>query len=107
MRFRALLLGFAAVLFGCVSAAIAADLPIAEPADQYVRICDAFGAGFFYIPGTDTCLKLGGYVRAESHYVDGDTEILLGGGTNPNSTTGPAAPAPTSCSTRRRPPISG
>ena len=24
-----------------------------------------YGAGFFYIPGTDTCMKLGGYVRAD------------------------------------------
>jgi hypothetical protein len=42
---------------------------------EYVRICDAFGAGFFYIPGTDTCLKVGGYVRAESHWVDGDPDL--------------------------------
>ncbi len=32
---------------------------------QYVKICSLYGAGFFYIPGTDTCLKIGGYVRAE------------------------------------------
>jgi hypothetical protein len=32
---------------------------------QYVKICSLYGAGFFYIPGTDTCLKVGGYVRAE------------------------------------------
>jgi hypothetical protein len=30
-----------------------------------VRICSLYGAGFFYIPGTDTCIKLGGYLRAE------------------------------------------
>ncbi|MGH6859794.1 MAG: porin [Phyllobacterium sp.] len=30
---------------------------------EYVRVCDAYGAGFFYIPGTDTCLKIDGYVR--------------------------------------------
>lgn len=29
---------------------------------EYVRICDAYGTGFFYIPGTDTCLRVGGYV---------------------------------------------
>ena len=22
---------------------------------QYVKICSLYGAGFFYIPGTDTC----------------------------------------------------
>src|SRR6185437_10976819 len=32
---------------------------------QYVKICSLYGAGFFYIPGTDTCIKIGGYVRAE------------------------------------------
>ena len=81
MNFRALVLGSAAVVAGAAGAR-AADLPTAEPADQYVRICDAFGTGFFYIPGTDTCLKLSGYARAESHYVDGDPDVLRGGGKN-------------------------
>ena len=26
---------------------------------EYVRICDAYGSGFYYIPGTETCLKIG------------------------------------------------
>jgi hypothetical protein len=30
-----------------------------------VKICSLYGAGFYYIPGTDTCLKLGGYLRAD------------------------------------------
>jgi hypothetical protein len=38
---------------------------------EYVKICSIYGAGFFYIPGTDTCIKIGGWVRAE--YVVGDT----------------------------------
>jgi len=33
-----------------------------EPA-EYVRICDVYGAGYYYIPGTETCLKVGGYLR--------------------------------------------
>ncbi|MET3582205.1 hypothetical protein ABID19_005263, partial [Mesorhizobium robiniae] len=33
-----------------------------EPA-EYVRICDVYGAGYFYIPGTETCLRIGGYLR--------------------------------------------
>src|SRR5690606_23236368 len=43
----------------------AADAIIAaEPEPmEYVRVCDAFGTGYFYIPGTETCLKVGGYVR--------------------------------------------
>jgi len=80
MRFSALLLGSASLL-AAADIAAAADLPIAEPV-QYVRICDAFGAGFFYIAGTDTCLRISGYVRAETHWVDGDTELLRPGGTN-------------------------
>jgi hypothetical protein len=50
------------VVFG---GAQAADLPVKAKAIEYVRICSAYGAGFFYIPGTDTCLKIGGYLRAD------------------------------------------
>ena len=35
---------------------------------QYVKICSLYGAGFYYIPGTDICLKIGGWVRAEYTY---------------------------------------
>jgi hypothetical protein len=45
----------------------AADLSIAEPVD-YVKVCDAFGAGYWYIPGTDTCLKIGGYVQFDVYF---------------------------------------
>jgi len=69
MKLKSLLFGSAAVL-AAGTGAQAADLPTVEPV-EYVRICDAFGTGFFYIPGTDTCLKLSGYVRAEWHVVDG------------------------------------
>ncbi|MEY9751149.1 hypothetical protein ABIF65_010523 [Bradyrhizobium japonicum] len=31
-----------------------------------MKICSLYGAGFYYIPGTDTCIKLGGYLRAET-----------------------------------------
>ena len=43
----------------------AADLPVKAKAVEYVRICSPYGAGFFYIPGTDTCIKLGGYLHAD------------------------------------------
>ena len=68
MTLKSLLFGSAAVL-AAGTGAQAADLPIAEPV-EYVRICDAFGAGFYYLPGTDTCLKVGGQVRVEAHWVD-------------------------------------
>ena len=29
------------------------------------KSCSAFGAGFVQIPGTDTCVKIGGYVTIE------------------------------------------
>lgn len=50
--------------------AYAADAIVAaEPEPmEYVRVCDAFGTGYFYIPGTQTCLKIGGYVRFDSNY---------------------------------------
>jgi hypothetical protein len=55
-----------------VASAQAADLPSKKAAPvSYVKVCDAYGAGFFNIPGTDTCVKLGGYVRAEYQYVPG------------------------------------
>ncbi|MBU0585438.1 MAG: porin [Alphaproteobacteria bacterium] len=49
------------------SAAHAADpVVVAEPEPmEYVRICEAYGVGFYYIPGTETCLKVGGYVRMD------------------------------------------
>jgi hypothetical protein len=48
-----------------VGGAQAADLPVKAKAIEYVKICSQYGAGFFFIPGTDTCIKLGGYVRAD------------------------------------------
>jgi hypothetical protein len=61
---RTLILGSAAGLLA-ISGAQAADLPVKAKAVEYVRICSLYGAGFFYIPGTDTCIKLGGYLRAD------------------------------------------
>jgi hypothetical protein len=59
-----LILGTAAGLMA-VSAAHAADLPVKAKAVEYVKICTPYGVGFFFIPGTDTCIKLGGYLRAD------------------------------------------
>ncbi|SFC90697.1 Porin subfamily protein [Bosea sp. CRIB-10] len=62
---KSLLLGSAAGI-AAVAGAQAADLPSRKAAPvEYVRVCSAYGAGFFYIPGTDTCLRVGGRVRAE------------------------------------------
>lgn len=65
---KSLLLGSAAAL-AATTGAQAADLPSKKAAPvEYVRVCSAYGAGFFYIPGTDTCLRVGGRVRAEYRY---------------------------------------
>ncbi len=82
MTIKGILLGTAAAL-AAVSGAQAADAIVAaapEPA-EYVRVCDAFGTGYFYIPGTETCLKISGYVRAEVDYSS------LSGGRNWNAKT--------------------
>ena len=54
-----------------MSGAQAADLPVKAKAVEYVRICSLYGAGFFYIPGTDTCIKLGGYLRVDTTFNGG------------------------------------
>src|SRR5215510_8112477 len=61
---KRLLLGSAAGLVA-VSGTQAADLPVKAKPVQYVKICNLYGEGFYYIPGTDICLKVGGYVRSD------------------------------------------
>ena len=69
MNIKSLLLGSAAALIA-VSGARAADaVVVAEPEPaEYVRICDVYGAGYFYIPGTETCLRVGGYIRYDAGF---------------------------------------
>ena len=62
---KSLLLG-AAAGFVAMSGAQAADLPVKAKPVEYVKICSAYGAGFYYIPGTDICLRVGGYVFVET-----------------------------------------
>jgi hypothetical protein len=67
--FKSLLLGSAAGLIA-VTGASAADLGVKKPAPvEYVKVCSAFGAGFFYVPGSDACLQISGRVRAEYRYM--------------------------------------
>src|SRR5579864_4173802 len=61
---KSLLLGSAAG-FVAVAGAQAADLPVKAKPVEYVRVCSMYGAGFWYVPGTDTCLKIGSYARGE------------------------------------------
>jgi Porin subfamily len=64
---KSLLLGTAAGLVA-VAGAQAADMPVKAKPVQYVKICSLYGDGFYYIPGTDTCLKLGGFLRVQGEY---------------------------------------
>ena len=64
---KSLLLGSAAGL-AAVTAGQAADLPVKAKPVEYVKICSIYGAGFYYMPGTDLCIKIGGWVRAEAMY---------------------------------------
>ena len=61
---KRLLLGSTAGLVA-VGGAQAADLPVKAKPVEYVKICSLYGEGFYYIPGTDICLKIGGYVQAD------------------------------------------
>ena len=62
---KSLLLGTAAGLLA-VAGAQAADMPVKAKPVQYVKICSLYGDGFYYIPGTDTCIKIGGYLRVQT-----------------------------------------
>jgi hypothetical protein len=65
---KSLLLGSAAGLTA-VAGAQAADLPVRKAvAVEYVRVCTAYGAGFFYIPGTDTCIRIQGLASFNYQY---------------------------------------
>jgi hypothetical protein len=67
---RNVILGSAASLLA-IGGAQAADLPVKAKAVEYVRICSLYGAGFWYIPGTDTCMKIGGYLRVDTTFNGG------------------------------------
>ena len=76
---KRLLLG-AAAGFVAVAGAQAADLPVKAKPVQYVKICTLYGDGFYYIPGTNTCLKLGGYVRVQAETNMGSGAVATGDG---------------------------
>lgn len=82
MRIKSLILATSVTLIS-TSLSQAADAVIveAEPIN-YVRVCDAYGSGYFFIPGTETCIRFGGYVRSgfEKFSIDGITGGSLTGG---------------------------
>jgi len=56
----------------------AADLPVKAKPVEYVKVCSLYGAGFYYIPGTDICLKVGGYVRVQAEWNAGSNGLAYG-----------------------------
>jgi hypothetical protein len=74
---KSLLLGTAAGLVA-VAGAQAADMPVKAAPVQYVKICSLYGDGFYYIPNTDTCIKMGGYARVQAEYNMGGGGVPVG-----------------------------
>jgi hypothetical protein len=78
---RRIVLATAVALAAAVSSGVAQTLTQPNPASQaetpppkdaaksrhtgHVKTCDAYGAGFRNIPGTDACLKIGGSVTVD------------------------------------------
>ena len=76
---KSLLLGSAAGLVA-VAGAQAADLPVKAKPVEYVRVCSLYGAGFWYVPGTDTCLKIGSFVRVQTSWNTSGSDVPIGAG---------------------------
>ena len=74
---KSLLLGSAAGLMA-VTAGQAADLPVKAKPVEYVKVCSLYGAGFYYMPGTDMCIKIGGWTRAEATYGQMNSNMTWG-----------------------------
>jgi hypothetical protein len=63
-----------------VAGAQAADLPVKAKPVEYVKVCSLYGAGFWYVPGTDTCIKIGAFVKLQNSYnMAGTGPFMLGG----------------------------
>jgi len=75
---KSLLLVSAAGFVVAASGAMAADLPVKAKPVEYVKVCSLYGAGFYYVPGTDICMKVGGYIRYQQDFGQGSS-ISVGG----------------------------
>jgi len=61
-----ILMGTAAALVAVAGAEAAdSDLPVKAKPVEYVKVCSLYGAGFWYVPGTDTCIKIGAFVKLD------------------------------------------
>ncbi len=76
---KRVLLGSAAGIIAAAGAQ-AADLPVKAKPVEYVKVCSLYGAGFWYVPGTDTCIKIGAYAKLQTEYNMAATgPFMLGG----------------------------
>jgi hypothetical protein len=77
---KSILLGSAAGIVA-VASAQAADLPTkkAAPVEQYVKICNVGGITGWTLPGSDTCVKLSGYITGQFVAGNLNTQYNQGG----------------------------
>ncbi|MCJ2015187.1 porin [Methylobacterium sp. J-076] len=68
----------------------AAELPDRRkmPLAESLRVCSAYGQAFFFIPGTDTCLRLSGRTRFEYAYQPSLSRTGNNAGTTPGDYSG-------------------
>ena len=101
MKIKSLLIGSAALMTASSGAYAADAIVMADPEPvEYVRVCDVYGAGFFYIPGTETCMQISGYVRYEvrahnwavTTWPSADARVAAGWGIAGAAATAVAAP---------------
>jgi hypothetical protein len=43
-----------------------APAALSQQGKQHIKPCPAYGAGFMQVPGSDLCIKIGGYVQYEA-----------------------------------------
>src|SRR3974390_3043167 len=75
---KRLFLGSAAVIIATAGAR-PPDLPVKPKPVEYVKVCSLYGAGFWYVPGTDTCLKIGAFARLDVNYNADGSGAPMGG----------------------------
>ena len=81
----------AAGLFGLGAVAQANDLPSGEGSPRAKAMCAAYGPGFTAVPGSDTCVFVGGHVRVGFGSRGGDspdTGWATGSAVRVNATSG-------------------
>jgi len=86
-KLKGILLGTGASLVAA-SGVQAADLPVKAKPVEYVKVCSLYGAGFWYVPGTDTCLKIGSYIREQVEWNAGAGAAVIGLGANDQASAG-------------------